>query len=75
MNSESGKPPGPNSDRNGVVAEPQSIARLIELMVGELEHGGDNLGLFGHNVVVCRPGRRRRQETGAFVPVNKAVIL
>ena len=64
------------SDRYRVVAEPLRIAHFIELMVGELEHRGDNLGLFGYNVVaVLRQKHEARQESGTFIPVDKAVVL
>ena len=64
------------SDRNRVVAEPLRIANFIELMVGEFEHGGDHLGLFGHNVVaVLGQKDDARQESRTFVSVDKAAVL
>lgn len=59
-----------------MVAEPLRIAHFVELMAGELEHGGDNLGLFGDNVIAILGQKNNAcQESGAFVPVGKAVVL
>lgn len=56
-------------------AEPLRVARFIELMVGEIEYGDDNLALLGDNVIaVLSQENEACQKSGALVPVDKAVI-
>src|SRR5205085_12193252 len=59
-----------------MVAKPVGIASLIERVVGETEHGGNNLRLCGDNRVAVQvqehvPG----QESRTLIAVRKAVVL
>ena len=52
-----------------MVAKPVGIASLIERVVGETEHGGNNLGLCGDNRVAVQvqehvPGQERQERLG-----------
>ena len=59
-----------------MVAKPLRISKFIELMIGEPEHGCDNLGLFGYNVIaVFSQEDDACQESGPFVPIDKAMVL
>lgn len=58
-----------------MLPEPLRTANLIELMIGKLKHGSNNLGLLGHNLVAVHNQKNdARQESGTFVAVDKAMV-